>query len=143
MRSSPKVFIQQISLQYNCLDTGKMYCVVTVLFQKKSVYVCVCVCCWCSVMSESFRPSGLSPSRLLCPWTFPDKNTGVGCHFILQRILPTKGLNPHLLCLPHCRHIFHCSATGEVLDRILHFFLSFWMMEVLLIYYGRIIWICL
>ena len=28
---------------------------------------------------------------------FPDKNTGVGCHFLLQRTFPTQGLNPHLL----------------------------------------------
>ena len=37
-----------------------------------------------------------SPSRLLCPWHFPGKNTGVGCHFLLQRIFLTQGLN---LCL--------------------------------------------
>ena len=29
----------------------------------------------------------------------PDKNTGVACHFILQRLDPTQGLNLHLLCL--------------------------------------------
>ena len=29
------------------------------------------------------------------------KNTGVGCHALLQRIFPTQGLNPHLLCLLH------------------------------------------
>ena len=32
--------------------------------------------------------------RLLCLWNFPDKNTGVGCHFLLQGIFPTQGLNP-------------------------------------------------
>ena len=32
---------------------------------------------------------------------FPGKNTGVGCHFLLQRILPTQGWNPCLLCLLH------------------------------------------
>ena len=34
-----------------------------------------------------------------CPtlWDFPDKNTGVGCHFLLQGIFPTWGLNPRLL----------------------------------------------
>ena len=32
------------------------------------------------------RPHGLSPTRLLCPWDFPDRNTGVGCHFLLQGI---------------------------------------------------------
>ena len=38
---------------------------------------------------------------LLCPWKFPGKNTGVGCHFLLQGIFPTKGLNLHLLWLQH------------------------------------------
>ena len=45
-------------------------------------------------------PHGLYPTRLLCPWDFPGKNTGVGCHFLHQRIFPTQGSNPHLL---HCR----------------------------------------
>ena len=34
---------------------------------------------------------------LLCPWDFPDKNTGVGCYILLQGIFPTQGSNPHLL----------------------------------------------
>ena len=37
-----------------------------------------------SVMSDSVRPHGLQPTRLLCPWDSPGKNTGVGCHFLLQ-----------------------------------------------------------
>ena len=37
--------------------------------------------------------------RFLCPWDSPGKITGVGCHFLLQRIFPTQGLNPRLLCL--------------------------------------------
>ena len=32
------------------------------------------------------------------PWDFPGKSTGVGCHFLLQGIFLTQGLNPHLLC---------------------------------------------
>ena len=36
-------------------------------------------------------------TSLLCPWNFPGKNTGVGCHFLLQGIFLTQGLNPHLL----------------------------------------------
>ena len=54
----------------------------------------------CSGMSESLQPYGLS-SKLLCPWGSPDKNTGVGCHFLLQGIFLTQGLNPYLLCLLH------------------------------------------
>ena len=51
-----------------------------------------------SVVSDSLRPRG--PTRLLCPWNSPGKNTAVGCHFLLQGIFPTQGLNPGL---PHCR----------------------------------------
>ena len=44
-------------------------------------------------------PSGLQPVRLLCPWDSPDKNTGVGCHALLQGIFLTQGLNLRLLHL--------------------------------------------
>ena len=48
--------------------------------------------------------------RLLCPWDFPGKNTRVGCHFLLQGIFPTQGLNPRLL---HCRQILYHWASRE------------------------------
>ena len=35
-------------------------------------------------MSNSQRPHGLQPTNLLCPWDFPGKSTGVGCHCLLQ-----------------------------------------------------------
>ena len=38
-----------------------------------------------SVVSDSLRPHGLQPTRLLHPWDFPGKNTGVGCHFLLHK----------------------------------------------------------
>ena len=50
-----------------------------------------------SGMFNSLQPNGLQPTRLLCPWNFPGKNTAVGCHFLLQGIFLTQGLNPHLL----------------------------------------------
>ena len=37
------------------------------------------------------------PARFLCPWNFPGKNTGVGCHFLLQEFFLTQRLNPGLL----------------------------------------------
>ena len=40
--------------------------------------------------------STLCDPRLLCPWDSPGKNTGVSCHFLLQRIFPTQGSNPGL-----------------------------------------------
>ena len=36
-------------------------------------------------LSNSSRPHGLQPTRLLCPWNFPGKSTGVGCHCLLQK----------------------------------------------------------
>ena len=39
--------------------------------------------------------------RLLSPWDSPEKNTGVGCHSLIQGIFSTQGSNPHLLCVLH------------------------------------------
>ena len=52
-------------------------------------------------MSNWLWPCGLKPSRLLCPWNSPGRNTGVGCHALLQGIFLPQGLNPHLLCCLH------------------------------------------
>ena len=69
------------------------------------------VCVSCSVVSDSLQPQGLKSARLLCPWTCPGKNIGVGCHFLPQGIIPTQGLNPGLL---HCRQIlYHLSHQGS------------------------------
>ena len=54
-----------------------------------------------SVMSDSLRLHGLYPTRLLCPWDFPGKNTGVSCDALLQGIFPTQESNPRLLGLLH------------------------------------------
>ena len=65
-------------------------------------------------MSDSLQPHGLQPTRLLCPWDFPGKNTGVGCHFLLQGIFLTQGSNSGLL---HCRQIlYHLSHQGGKLS---------------------------
>ena len=56
-----------------------------------------------SVISDSFWPHGLCPTRCLCLWDFPGKNTGMDWHLLLQGIFLTHGSNP---CLPHCRRIF-------------------------------------
>ena len=46
----------------------------------------------------------LFETRLLHPWDSPGKNTGVGCHSLLQGIFPTQGSNPGL---PHCGQMFY------------------------------------
>ena len=48
-------------------------------------WVTGCGCCQVtSVESDSVRPHRRQPNRLLCPWDSPGKNTGVGCHILLQ-----------------------------------------------------------
>ena len=58
----------------------------------------ICVCAH-SVLSSSLQPHRLQPTRLLCPWDFLGKNTGVGCCFFHQ-IFSTQGSSQLLLCLP-------------------------------------------
>ena len=55
----------------------------------------------CSGVSSYLWPCGLRPTRILCPWYFPGKNTGVSCLFLIQGIFPAQGLNPSLLYLLH------------------------------------------
>ena len=64
---------------------------------------------------------GLQPTRFLHPWDFPGKNTGVGCHFLLQEIFLTQGLNPGLL---HCRQTLYCLSLQGSPERFF-FFLKF------------------
>ena len=70
-----------------------------------------CVCFSHSVMSDSLQPHGLWPARLLSPWNFPGKDTGVDFHFLLQGIFLTQGSNLGLL---HCRRmLYHLSYKGS------------------------------
>ena len=65
-------------------------------YNKPSQFVCYhSVAKLCTTPLQSH---GLKLTRLLCPRGFPGKNTGVGCHALLQGIFPTQGSN---LCLLH------------------------------------------
>ena len=71
-------------------------------FNRGQIYGMRYVCCGCSfAQSNSLWSHELYHARLLCPWSFPGKNTGVGCHFLLEGVFHTQGSNPHLLCLLH------------------------------------------
>ena len=52
------------------------------------------ICCLVAKLYLTLRPHGLQPTRLLCPLSFPDKNTGVDCHARLQGTLPDPGMKP-------------------------------------------------
>ena len=47
----------------------------------------------CPVMSDSLWPHGLQPAKLLCPWNFPGKNTGKGCHSQRQETTTEEWIN--------------------------------------------------
>ena len=53
------------------------------------LYVCVCVCV--HVCAQLLSHVLLFTVPLLCPWDSPGKNTGVGCHALLQEFFPTQG----------------------------------------------------
>ena len=89
------------------------------------------ILCCCYLVAQScltlWRPHGLLPIRLLCPWDFPGKNTGVGCHFLLQGTFLTQGLNTqtHVSCIG--RKILYGWATREApqrYTRLTHFITS-------------------
>ena len=65
-----------------------------------------------SVVSDSLRPYGLQSSRPLCLCYFPGKNTGAGCHFLLQGIFPTQRSNSNLL------HLLHWQADSLPLSHL-------------------------
>ena len=62
------------------------------------VCLCVCVCVHAQLCLTLCDPMDSGLAWLLCLWDFPDKNTGVHFHFLLQGILLTQGLNPGLHC---------------------------------------------
>ena len=47
-----------------------------------------------SIVPDCLWPHGLQPTGLLCPWDFPGKDTGVGCHFLLQTSIVAHPQNP-------------------------------------------------
>ena len=58
-----------------------------------------------------YDPTDCSLPGSIHPWDFPGKSTGVGCHFLLQRIFLTQGLNQGCL---HCKWIlYHLSHQGR------------------------------
>ena len=56
-----------------------------------------CCCLDTRAYQTLLWPHGLLPARLLCPWDFPGKNIGMGCHFLLQGLFPTQESNPSFL----------------------------------------------
>ena len=65
-----------------------------------------------SVVSDSWWPHGLQPTRLLRPWDFPGKSTGVGCHFLLQ-YMKVKSESEVAQSCPTLGDPMDCSPPGS------------------------------
>ena len=89
------------------------------------------MCVSCSAESKSLWPQGLCPTRFLCPWNSPGKNTGVGCYSLLQGIFLTQGSNPTSPEAPALLQILY-QATREAhqgnlkVNRVTLLFFSGW-----------------
>ena len=73
---------------------------------------CCCCCQVTSVVSDSVRPHRRQPTRLPRPWDSPGKNTGVGCHFLLQCMKVKSGSEVVQLC-PTLLDPMDCSRPGS------------------------------
>ena len=70
-----------------------------------------------SVVSDSVRPHRRQPTRLPCPWDSPGKNTGVGCHFLLQCIRVKSESEVAQSC-PTLSDPMDCSPPGSSIHGI-------------------------
>ena len=73
---------------------------------------CCCCCCVASLMSDSVWPHRRQPTRLPRPWDSPGKNTGVGCHFLLQ-CLKVKSESEVSQSCPTLSNPMDCSLPGS------------------------------
>ena len=72
--------------------------------KKASLTVCESeVAQLCPTLCDPMDCSPMDCSLSLCPWDFPGNSTGVDCHFLLQGIFLTQGLNPGI---PYCRYVY-------------------------------------
>ena len=69
-------------------------------------------------MSDSVRPHRWQPTRLLCPWDSPGKNTGVGCHYLLQ-CMKVKSESEVAQSCPTLSDPMDCSPPGSSVCGIL------------------------
>ena len=68
-------------------------------------------------MSNSVRPHRRQPTRLPCPWDSPGKNTGVGCHFLLQ-CMKVKSESEVAQSCPTLSDPMDCSLPGSSIHGI-------------------------
>ena len=95
------------------------------------------IVCVYSVVSISFRPPWTVAHQAPLSMEFSDKNTGEGCHFLLQGLFPTQRLNPHLFhLLIGGRILYHCTTwVAYTLYRaVLVMLIMLYVVSLILIY---------
>ena len=103
-------------LQYSCLENphGQKSLSGYSPWRHKRVRhnCCCCCCCVASVVSDSVQPRRRQPTRLPRPWDSPGKNTGVGCHFLLQ-CMKVKSESEVAQSCPTPSNPMDCSLPGS------------------------------
>ena len=99
--------------------TGHLYQFFLIFFEIKILccWCCCCCCCVASVVSDSVGPHRWQPTSLPRPWDSPDKNTGVGCHFLLQ-CMKMKSENEVAQSCPTLSDLMDCSLPGSSIHEI-------------------------
>ena len=123
-------------LNTSCIPAERLVCNIAlyVLANKSNLLSTILnnPCCCCCLVAKScptlLWPCGLEPIRLLCSWDFPGMNTGVACHFLLQRSFQLRD-ETHISCLaerffswetlnnssepiiPICSHVCPCAFS--------------------------------
>ena len=104
------------SASYNQHQSDNSCC-----FQKRhftwSSQYCCCCCQVTSVVSDSVWPHRWQPTRLPHPWDSPGKNTGLGCHFLLQ-CMKVKSESEVTHSCPTLRDPMDCSPPGSSIHGI-------------------------
>ena len=109
MRSDPK----EQERELNCVKR-KLNCIKSSELRKHMSAAAAKSLQW----SDSVRPHGQQPTRLTCPWDSPGKNTGVGCHFLLQYLKVKSESEVTHLC-PTLSDPMDCSPPGSPVPGIL------------------------
>ena len=85
------------------------------------IFLAPCCCCCChqvtSVVFDSVRPHRWQPTRLCRPWDSPGKNTGAGCHCLLQ-CMKVKSESEVTQSCPTLSNTMDCSPPGSLVHGI-------------------------
>ena len=97
----------------------------------------VCYCEVTSVVSDSVRPHRWQPTRLPHPWDSPGKNTGVGCHFLLQ-CMKVKSEREVAQSCPTLSDTMDCSLPGSSVHGICQARVLEWVAIALIYIYPKL-----